>query len=430
MSGSLVDNYLLIADRIILKEKIIQISNKLHPRRIAALTDTFLKDESISGKLILGAAVLSMIAVNSPLYDVYQKLWELPLSLGLGGWSLSLDLRHWVNEGLMAFFFLTVGLEIKRELVKGELREFKTAILPIAAAVGGMIVPAVIYLLFNTSGDVIKGWGIPIATDIAFAVAILSLLGRRVPVALKIFLLTLAIADDIGAIIVIALFYAEIIHVGYLLVSVVALLLLYAFRKQLIDRLWFVMLAGVVLWVTTHLSGIHASIVGAAMGLLAPIATKSHHSSVSEKVERFFLPITTFVILPLFAFANAGFLLSRQAFDSHPSVLWGIIFGLCIGKVVGIVSSAWLLTKLKIAQLPNDTNWWHITGVGFLAGIGFTVSIFITELAFTDNQSLIETSKVGIFIASAFSAAVGLVILRYTNHVRPAISSSHDSNKT
>jgi Na+:H+ antiporter, NhaA family len=397
-----------------MKEKIRHIISKLHPRQISTLLDTFLKDESISGKLIFGAAILSLIVVNSPLRDEYSHFWNIALSIGVGGQSLSLDLRHWVNEGLMAFFFLVVGLEIKRELVKGELQEFKTAILPIGAAVGGMVVPALIYLFFNSQTEAIRGWGIPIATDIAFAVAILSLLGRRVPVSLKIFLLTLAIADDIGAIIVIALFYAEIINFGYLLASVAIITTLFLLRKRLVNRLLVVVFSGAILWLTTHLSGIHASIVGAAMGLLAPIASSGNKISVSEKVEKLFLPLTTFFVLPVFAFANAGFVLTTKAFSDNQSVLWGIILGLVLGKAVGITFASWLLTKIGIAKLPTEVQWRHIVGVGFIAGIGFTVSIFITELAFSDSQELIDIAKVAIFVASAISALSGSVVFLWS----------------
>lgn len=410
-SGSLVDKYYLYEGDS-MKEKLIKIISILHPRQVSELFSTFLKDEAIGGKLILGSAILSLVIVNSPLREQYAHFWHIPLSIGVGSWDLALDLRHWLNEGLMAFFFLVVGLEIKRELIKGELREFKTAILPIGAALGGMLVPALIYLLFNTQTEAIRGWGIPIATDIAFAVAILSLLGNRVPVSLKVFLLTLAIADDIGAIIVIALFYAEIIHYGYLFGSIGMIFAIFIFRRYLKSRVIFVVFAGVLLWLTTHLSGIHASIVGAAMGLLAPISTNRHSESAAEKAEKLFLPVTTFVILPLFAFANAGFVLTSQAFSNNQSVLWGIMFGLVIGKVIGITLASWVLTKLKVATLPSDVSWKHIIGVGFIAGIGFTVSIFITELAFVGNHSLIDTAKVGIFIASATSAILGSIVLQ------------------
>lgn len=400
-----------------MKEKAKNLVVLLHPRRVATLFDTFLRDETIGGKLILVAALLSLIVVNSPLGDAFNHFWHLPFSIGLGSWSLSLDLRHWVNEGLMAFFFLVVGLEIKRELVKGELKDIKSAILPIGAAVGGMLVPALIYMVFNLNSGAIHGWGIPIATDIAFAVAVLSLLSRRVPVSLKIFLLTLAIADDIGAIFVIALFYAEIINYWYLAVSFLLAISIFLFRKQLSYRLLLVSLLGILLWVTTHLSGIHASIVGAVMGLLAPVGLSKGEVGVSEKVEKFFLPITTFFVLPVFAFANTGFPISASALTTNQSVLWGVFFGLVIGKVVGIALASWLLVKLKAAQLPRALAWRHVIGIGFIAGIGFTVSIFITELAFSDNQTFINTAKMGIFIGSAASALLGYITLRLTKSI-------------
>lgn len=395
-----------------MQEKLKNIAIKLHPKRVATLLDTFLKDESIGGKLILVAALLSLIVVNSPLRDAFNHFWHLPLPIGFGSWSLSLDLRHWVNEGLMALFFLVVGLEIKRELIKGELKDIKTAILPIGAAVGGMIVPALIYLFFNLHTDAVQGWGIPIATDIAFAVAVLALLSNRVPLSLKIFLLTLAIVDDIGAIFIIALFYAEIINYWYLGASFLLAIGIFLFRKRLTYQLLMVGLLGILLWTTTHLSGIHASIVGAVMGFLAPVAMSSRKVGVSEKVEKLLLPITTFFVLPIFAFANAGFTISADALTTNHAILWGVFLGLVAGKVIGITLASWLLVKLKVAKLPNDISWKHIIGVGFIAGIGFTVSIFITELAFLDNQALINTAKIGIFIASATSALLGYIILR------------------
>ena len=398
--------------RTSVKEKVKNLALKLHPKRVATMFDTFLYDESTGGKLILIAALLSLIVVNSPLRGEFNHFWHMPFTIGLDSWSLTLDLRNWVNEGLMAFFFLVVGLEIKREFVKGELKDIKTAILPIGAAIGGMLIPALIYLVFNLNSGAIQGWGIPIATDIAFAVAVLSLLSNRVPIPLKIFLLTLAIADDIGAIFVIALFYAEIINYWYLAASVLSTIGIFLFRKKLTYRLLLVSLLGVLLWVTTYLSGIHASIVGAVMGLVAPIASSNDKIGVSEKVEKLFLPMTTFFVLPVFAFANAGFPISADALTSNQPILWGVFFGLVVGKVIGITLASWLLVKLKVAQLPKGVVWKHIIGMGFIAGISFTVSIFITELAFSDNQLFINTAKIGIFIASATSALLGYIILR------------------
>ena len=403
-----------------MEEKVKNLAARLYPKRVATLFDIFLKDESIGGKLILVAALLSLVVVNSPLSDEFNHFWQLPFSIGLGSWSLSLDLRHWVNQGLMAFFFLVVGLEIKRELIKGELRVIKNAILPIGAALGGMLIPALIYVVFNLNAGALHGWGIPIATDIAFAVAVLSLLSNRVPVPLKIFLLTLAIADDIGAIFVIALFYAEIINYWYLAASFFLTIGVFIFRKRLTYRLLLVSLLGILLWATTHLSGIHASIVGAVMGLIAPVARSNDRVGISEKAEKLFLPFTTFFILPIFAFANAGFPISTNALTTNRSILWGAFFGLVLGKVVGITLASWLLVRLKVAQLPTGVVWKHIVGIGFIAGIGFTVSIFITELAFSDNQSFVNTAKVGIFIASATSALLGYTVLRSVKSIKSA----------
>lgn len=396
--------------------KVTHTLKQLHPMRISAQLHTFLRDESIGGKLILAAALLSIICVNSPLMATYEQFWHLPLSVGLGNWDLSMDLRHWVNEGLMTFFFLVAGLEIKRELVKGELRDLKSVALPVGAAVGGMVLPAIFYLAFNAGGDSANGWGIPIATDIAFAVAVIGLLGKRVPSSLKIFLLTLAIADDIGAIFVIALFYANIIHTGFLIVSIAVVLGIFVFHRFLKEHLPLVILLGICLWATTHLSGIHASIVGAIMGLLAPIATSRRDKPVAERLEYFFLPVSTFFVLPVFAFANAGFLADARAFTANRPVMLGVLCGLIFGKAFGITLASWLLVKLRFAKLPDGISWHQILGVGFIAGIGFTMSIFITELAFADQSLVVTTAKAAIFIASIISAMVGYTLLRTKAH--------------
>jgi NhaA family Na+:H+ antiporter len=413
VSGSLVDNILKYKEGPAMTEKTKRIIRKIHPKRVVDTFPEFLKDETASGKLILIATILALIAINSPLQHMYEGLWSNHLSIGIGSWILSLDVRHWINEGLMAIFFLVVGLEIKREIVHGELQDIKKIILPIGAAVGGMIVPALIYLSINHSPNVIQGWGIPIATDIAFAVAVLTLLGPRIPRSLKIFLLTLAIADDIGAIFVIALFYAEIINYWFLGLSAIILFLLWLFRKQLATKMSWFILIGVILWLTTHLSGIHASIIGAVLGLIAPVATKGSRKSVAKSLEDFFLPVSTYAVLPLFAFANAGVIISTKAFTDSSSVLViaGIVLGLAAGKTVGIVGASWLIVKSGIASLPIGAKWLHIIGVGLIAGIGFTVSIFITELAFRGSPQLIEAAKIGIFIASIFSAVLGSVVL-------------------
>lgn len=397
-------------------EKARRITHSLHPKKLVDTLPDFLKGEAIAGKLILIATVMALIAVNSPLQHLYEDVWRSNLSIDLGSWSISMDLRHWINEGLMAIFFLVVGLEIRHELVHGELRDIKKAILPIAAAVGGMIVPAVFYIAVNSQSGLVQGWGIPIATDIAFAAAVLALLNKRVPISLKLFLLTLAIADDIGAIFVIALFYAEIINYWFLGISAIILVVYYIIRKRLAGHLAMFCVMGMVLWLTTHLSGIHASIVGAAVGMLAPIALRPSGKSVAKKLEDFFHPISTYAILPLFAFANAGVIISTQAFTntSSISVISGIALGLVAGKMLGITIASWIMVRLGKATLPTDTNWRHIIGVGFIAGIGFTVSIFMTELAFRTDLQLIESAKIGIFIASIVSAILGIIVLLST----------------
>lgn len=398
-----------------MKQKIQAALRKLHPRRIPAIAQTLLRDESIAGKLIIVAAIISMIVVNSPLVNIYSDFWHLPLSVGVGSWTISMDLRHWVNEALMAFFFLVVGLEIKRELVHGRLRDRQAALLPVAAAIGGMVVPALIYFAFNPVGPTVQGWGIPMATDIAFAVGVLALLGSRVPINLKLFLLTLAIVDDIGAITVIALFYAEIIHYGFLTLSALIVLGLWLARNWLSSRLVLFIIIGIVLWLTTHLSGIHASIVGAVLGLLAPHAVREGRRSIPEHLERAVLPLSTFIALPIFAFANAGFAFSLAALGhaGSASVFSGIVLGLVLGKTLGIAGAVWCAVRFTRADLPEGVRWPHIIGIGLIAGIGFTVSLFITELAFKGDPALIEAAKLGVFIASVASAVLGLTLLRF-----------------
>ncbi len=389
-------------------------------KQISEMLAKVLKDETISGKLILMATILALVVVNSPFQALYERVWDHHLNIGWGHWGIDQNFRHWVNEGLMALFFLVVGLEIKRELVHGELSDMKVAALPIAAALGGMIAPALIYASFNRGPDVSHGWGIPIATDIAFAVGVLMLLGKRVPMSLKLFLLTLAIADDIGAIIVIALFYANVIHVGFLLASLALLIGLGVFSKRFAGKIWLFIGVGIVLWVTTHLSGVHASIVGAALGLLAPLKPGTNGVSVAEKLEKVFLPISTFVALPLFAFSSAGVIFSMDSFEGPAagSVMMGIVLGLVIGKMVGILGATWLMVRLKQARLPTGTHWGHIVGIGLIAGIGFTVSIFVTELAFCENEHLLKTAKISIFIASAISAIAGSIVLLNVKQVK------------
>ena len=375
-----------------------------------------LRDEAISGKFILGATLVALILANSPLQNVYDHVWHTNLSIGLGSWSLHMNLRHWINEGLMTFFFLVVGLEIKREIVKGELRKFRTALLPIAAAVGGMVVPALLYMAITSGSGGFRGWAIPMATDIAFAVGVLALLGNKVQSSLKLFLLTLAIVDDIGAIIVIAVFYGTGFNLLMLGAVFVLCLLLFAIRKTKLLSLPLFVVIGVGMWLAMNAAGIHASITGAVLGLLAPVyAFTTNKISLAERLEKLTIPFSTLIVVPLFAFANTGVVLSLQGFSgSAPSVAAGVAVGLIVGKVLGITGTSYLMIRFGFAKLPIKTTWTQMIGVGLLAGIGFTVSIFVTELAFGENSQLVDAAKLSIFGASAVSGLLGLYILRKT----------------
>lgn len=402
-------------EEIPLKNVFINLARKLRPTRLSKLATYLLKDEAISGKLIIVAVILALIVTNTPLNEAYESLWHTNFSIGLGDWSLSLDLRHWVNDALMAIFFLVVGLELKRELITGELREFKTAILPIAAAIGGMVVPALIYILINHGGEGFRGWAIPMATDIAIVIGLLALLGSRVPSSIRLFLLTLAIVDDIAAVIVIAVFYSTGVSIGILgLVAALSGIVLLLQKMKLLSLPLFIVIA-ILLWLLINASGIHPSIAGALIGLLAPLTLVGRHKkSVAERLEKFMIPISTLLVVPLFAFANAGITMSLGSFHSISAepISLGIIFGLVVGKFVGIAGVSWLLIKLGVSKLPRDSNWGHIIGVAMLAGIGFTVSIFVTNLAFNQEQFTM-VAKLSIFAASIISAILGLVTLRF-----------------
>lgn len=378
---------------------------------VTSVLRIFLRDESIGGKLVIIAAVLSLIVVNSPLAGLFYEFWHQTLALNVGDWHLSLTFHQWLNEGLMALFFLVVGLEIKREFIRGELREKRTALLPIGASIGGVVVPALLYLAFTHGTPAAHGWGIPISTDTAIAVAILGLLRNHIPVQLKIFLLALAVTDDVIAVTVIAFFYSGNIDWPYLSLSIALIGLIYLFRGYLASRLTLVLGLGVMLWLTTYESGIHASVVGVVMGLLAPIPPRGVEST-PEKVEKFFLPITTLFIVPLFAFANAGVAFTPAAFSQDQYLIFGILAGLIAGKVIGIAGVAWLLVKSKRTELPDGVTWRHVIGMSFIAGIGFTMSIFIAELTFGSDSQYLDTAKIGIFIASIVGALVGMFILR------------------
>ena len=383
------------------------------PRRLLRPLQQFLETSTASGTLLLIAAVLALAWANSPWGSAYEELWSTPSALRFGDRVIGEDLRHWVNDGLMTLFFLVVGLEIKREFLTGELREWRAAALPVVAAVGGMLVPALIYLALNAGGLGVRGWGIPMATDIAFALGVLLLAARHAPPGLRPFILTLAIVDDIGAILVIALFYSEGIALGSLLIAAaVCVLMRVLWRVGIGSTAVFVGL-GVIVWLATYVSGVHPTIAGVVLGLLVPAEDPREPVPPLAGAEQALLPWTSFLIVPLFAFANAGVNLSgdRIADALSSPVTLGVLLGLVIGKVAGISGAAALALWTRFARLPAGVRAPHLAGAAAVAGIGFTVSLLMAELAF-DDRALIDEAKVGILAASVVSGALGWVLLR------------------
>lgn len=371
----------------------------------------FLHSSQSSGILLIFCVAFSLIIANSPLADGFQNI--LDKNIGTDIFGLRYPLSIWVNDGLMAVFFLLVGLEIKREIVEGELSSFKNASLPIVAALGGMIVPAAIYFFFNQDTEYAKGWAIPMATDIAFSLAILSLLGKRVPLSLKIFLAALAIVDDLGAIVVIAVFYTEQIHWMYLLWSALMVLVLVLLNFFKFQKHVFYVIPGILLWYFMHHSGIHATIAGVLLAFTIP--TNVSHTEISplEKLEqKLHLPVN-FIVMPLFALANTNITFKDGMVDGlFGSLGYGIILGLILGKVVGINLFSWIFIKLKISSLPDKSNWTQMVGTGLLAGIGFTMSIFIALLSFKGHPEIQDEAKFAILVASLIAGASGFLLLK------------------
>ena len=371
----------------------------------------FLQAESAGGIVLLVAAVLALVWANSPASGSYQALWSVELSLGTGRLAPSHDLRGWVNDGLMVLFFFVIGLEIKRELVTGELREPRVAVLPALAAVGGVVLPAAIFLGIVGTGEGAAGWGIPVATDIAFAVGVLAVLGSRIPTGVKVFLVSIAIVDDIIAIVIIAVFYAESIALGWLGAAAAGLLAVLVVRRVGVAAVWPYALVGVGVWYATDSSGVHATIAGVALGLLTP-ARPVRGREVLHELEHRLHPVTAFAVVPLFALANAGVDLRggvlSDAADS--GLAWGVAAGLLVGKTFGIGLVTLLAHHTRLAALPPGVGTGQVWGIAALAGIGFTVSLFIAELAYED-PALVDRAKVGIFAGSAASAALGVALL-------------------
>ena len=374
------------------------------PERLSTSVRGFLETEAAGGVVLLVAAAIALVWANSPLHEAYDDLWHTEARVGIGDASLSLDLRHWVNDAAMALFFFVVGLEVKRELVLGELRRWRTAALPTIAAVGGMIVPAALYAVVNASRAGSDGWGVPMATDIAFAVGVLVVLGSRVPPSLKLFLLTLAVADDIGAIVVIAAFYGGDLDLVWLVYAAGLLVAMAALRRVRV-RAAVLVLLGLGVWLATYNAGLHATIAGVVLGLLVPAREVEH---VEERLH----PWTSFAVVPLFALANAGVRLADTSLSDGDAfaVAGGIVLGLVVGKFVGIVGFSWLAVRLGVGELPAGVGWLHLAGAAACAGIGFTVSLFVAGLAF-DDEALIGAAKVGILVGSLVAAVVGAALI-------------------
>jgi len=435
-------------------------TNEPNPRalRLVHPLRDFLHTEAAGGVVLVVATAAALVWANvSP--SSYHDLWSTVFTVGTAERHLALTLRDWVNDGLMAIFFFVVGLEIKRELVEGELRDPRRAALPAIAAVGGMIVPALVFVAFNAGGAGADGWGIPMATDIAMAVGVLSLLGSRVPSPLKLFLLALAIVDDIGAIVVIALFYSDDFDARAALFALGFLALMALLRVLGVRRIWPFAVLGVGVWLSVQQGGVHATIAGVILGLLAPtrpfrqpdmidadkladVSTveAAHETvvharesvSVVEWLEHLLHPWTSYVIVPLFALANAGVVLSSDAIDRAVSspVTHGVVVGLVIGKLVGITAFAWLAVRLGIARLPQGTRFSQIVGVAALGGIGFTVSLFVSELAFGSASVLADDAKIGILSASLAAAAFGMVLLTMTTRNEAKTASPNGASTT
>ena len=373
----------------------------------------FFKLEASSGLVLLFSAIVALIISNSELSSLYFNTLEKYLFIGINNFGLKLTVIHWINDVLMAIFFFFVTLEIKREFLQGELSNKKQAILPIIAAVGGMLVPALFYIFINYgNSETLNGWAIPSATDIAFSLGVLSLLGSRVPLSLKVFLTALAIIDDLGAIIIIALFYSGDLSIKYLSLMLLALIILLILNRFNVKKILPYLIVGLFLWEFTHQSGIHATIAGVLLACTIPHRKKDKDFSLLIKLEHAISPYVAFGIMPLFAFANAGVSLDGLTFGSLLNkVPLGIVLGLFVGKQLGVFVFSYISIKLKIAQMPNNSNWLNFYGVGILTGIGFTMSLFVGNLAFIENIQYMNGVKIGVLSGSLLSTVFGYLLL-------------------
>ena len=422
----------------------------------------FFSTSAAGGLVLLAATAVALVWANSPWADAYHHLWETPVTVGAPGFGLTLSLHAWVNDGLMAVFFFLVGLEIKREVFVGELASRRSATLPVAAALGGMVVPALLYSALNAGGPGAAGWGVPMATDIAFALGILALLGDRVPSGLRVFLAALAIADDLGAVLVIALFYTGALDWGALGGAAVILAVLVGLNRAGARRPLTYALLGVGLWLFVLASGVHATIAGVLLALTVPCRTRiseeqflgraeaslarfraadepgttvltnhGHQVALQElenaadaaqaplqRMEHSLHGLVSFVIMPVFALANAGVPLGRGLATAAASpIAWGVVLGLALGKPIGITLASYLAVRAGMADLPTGVTWRHVHGAAWLGGIGFTMSLFVAGLAFADAATL-DTAKLGVFTASLVAGVVGYLLLRRPSPVR------------
>ena len=419
--------------------------------------EEFIHRQTTSGFLLMGMAVIALILANGPLASAYEHILHAPVGLNIGNWSIEMTLHHWVNDGLMAVFFFVVGLELKREFVVGELANPRNAILPIAAAIGGMVIPALIYFAINPRGDAAAGWGVPMATDIAFAIGVLALLASRVPKALITFLVALAIVDDLGAVMVIALFYTDTINIGPLMATGAFFVLLIAFNLGGIRNSIPYFVVAVFMWYALYQSGVHATLAGILGALSVPAVPKYDPARFSQRVrelmnhfdathrpgtsimtndelravvqslevgvhrveaplqrlEHFWHMPVAYLVIPIFALTNAGIPLTFGSMGEtlNDPVMLGVLLGLVLGKFIGVTGAAWLMLKLGLAELPKDTRFVQIAGVSLLAGIGFTMSIFVAQLGFGDNAELLLMAKTGILAASLLAGVTGFVWL-------------------
>ncbi len=378
----------------------------------------FYRHDAAPGVLLMASAILALYAANSAFSAGYYAGLERTFSILLDGQGLSKPLILWINDGLMAIFFFLIGLELKREMVEGKLKNPRDVMLPGAAALGGMVVPALIYLAFNATDPLtVRGWAIPAATDIAFAVGVLALVGKRAPTSLKIFLLTLAILDDLGAIIIIALFYTRELHVEYLAWALVPLALLFALNRAGVHRIAPFILLATLLWVLVLKSGVHATLAGVVAAFFIPLKDR-YGKSPLHALEHALTPYVNFLIVPIFAFANAGVLLRGLSLaDLFQPLPLGIAAGLIIGKQLGVFGMAWLLVRAGWARLPHGVTWLHVYGLSCLAGIGFTMSLFIGGLSFDDITQM-NAVRIGVLTASAISAVLGYTVLRMASAAR------------